>query len=58
MKNFKFIDDERIGVWGWSYGGFTTGMMLAMDNMNTLACGAAVAPVTSWLYYGNIILNI
>lgn len=54
IKIHKFIDEKRIGVWGWSYGGFTTGMMLANDNRNTIACAAAVAPVTSWLYYDSI----
>ncbi|XP_073941528.1 venom dipeptidyl peptidase 4-like isoform X2 [Choristoneura fumiferana] len=51
---YSFIDPKRVGVWGWSYGGFTTTMMLAKDDQNTIACGAAVAPVTSWLYYDSI----
>lgn len=51
---YKFIDPSRVGVWGWSYGGFATTMMLAQDDLHTLACGAAVAPVTSWLYYDSI----
>ncbi|KAG6459334.1 hypothetical protein O3G_MSEX011338 [Manduca sexta] len=51
---YPFIDPDRIGVWGWSYGGFATTMMLIQDDQNTIACGAAVAPVTSWLYYDSI----
>lgn len=54
---YSFIDQERIGVWGWSYGGFVSTMMLIQDDQRTLSCGAAVAPVTSWLYYGNFILK-
>ncbi|XP_063838892.1 venom dipeptidyl peptidase 4-like [Ostrinia nubilalis] len=51
---YPFIDPKRIGVWGWSYGGFVTTMMLIQDDQKLLACGAAVAPVTSWLYYDSI----
>lgn len=51
---YQFIDRRRVGVWGWSYGGFATTMMLARDDQHLLACGAAVAPVTSWLYYDSI----
>lgn len=48
---YSFIDPTRIGVWGWSYGGFVSTMMLIYDDEHLLSCGAAVAPVTSWLYY-------
>ncbi|PZC83344.1 hypothetical protein B5X24_HaOG208108 [Helicoverpa armigera] len=51
LNVYSFIDPERVGVWGWSYGGFVSTMMLIQDDMNTLSCAAAVAPVTSWLYY-------
>ncbi|KAL4715180.1 hypothetical protein ACJJTC_012227 [Scirpophaga incertulas] len=54
IKLYSFIDPKRIGVWGWSYGGYSTTMMLIKDDQKTLACGAAVAPVTSWLYYDTI----
>ena len=29
VKNHKFIDSERVCVWGWSYGGYVTGRILA-----------------------------
>ncbi|KAJ0181711.1 hypothetical protein K1T71_002433 [Dendrolimus kikuchii] len=51
---YNFIDPKRIGVWGWSYGGYATTMMLIQDDQKTITCGAAVAPVTSWLYYDSI----
>ncbi|KAL0894609.1 hypothetical protein ABMA27_013171 [Loxostege sticticalis] len=54
VELYSFIDPKRIGVWGWSYGGFATTMMLIQDDQKILACGAAVAPVTSWLYYDSI----
>ncbi|XP_059059410.1 venom dipeptidyl peptidase 4-like [Achroia grisella] len=51
---YNFIDPKRIGVWGWSYGGYATTMMLIKDEKKLITCGAAVAPVTSWLYYDTI----
>lgn len=50
--NLKFIDKDRIGVWGWSYGGFASAMILAQDK-EVFRCGISVAPVTSWAHYGN-----
>ncbi|XP_046961620.1 venom dipeptidyl peptidase 4-like [Vanessa cardui] len=54
VKMYSFIDPYRIGVWGWSYGGYASTMMLIKDEEQTLSCAAAVAPVTSWLYYDSI----
>lgn len=51
LSVYSFIDPDRVGVWGWSYGGFVSTMMLIQDDQNTLKCGAAVAPVTSWMFY-------
>lgn len=45
-----FVDAERIGVFGWSYGGYMTLMML-MQHPGQFAAGAAVAPVTDWALY-------
>lgn len=51
--NYKFIDKDSIGIWGWSYGGYATAMILAQDTAPdpVFACGISVAPVTSWLLY-------
>eukprot|EP00090_Calanus_glacialis_P007913 TRINITY_DN16308_c0_g1_i1.p1 TRINITY_DN16308_c0_g1~~TRINITY_DN16308_c0_g1_i1.p1 ORF type:complete len:847 (-),score=98.44 TRINITY_DN16308_c0_g1_i1:552-3092(-) len=53
-----YIDDNKICVWGWSYGGYLTGMILAEDGRlavqgrkRLLSCGIAVAPVTQWHNY-------
>ncbi|KAJ2944626.1 hypothetical protein O0L34_g3978 [Tuta absoluta] len=54
VQTYSFIDPSKVGVWGWSYGGFATTMMLILDDKKTVACGAAIAPVTSWLYYDSI----
>lgn len=52
IQKYKHIDPTKIGVWGWSYGGYATGMMLATDSSNIIKCGISVAPVTDWLLYG------
>ncbi|XP_012223654.1 venom dipeptidyl peptidase 4 isoform X2 [Linepithema humile] len=54
QKRYKWIDANRTGIWGWSYGGFTTGMVLATDTASVFKCGISVAPVTSWIYYDSI----
>lgn len=51
---YSFIDPERIGIWGWSYGGYATAMALSRDRDHVFQCGISVAPVTSWIYYDTI----
>ena len=50
LKSQPWVDGRRIGVFGWSYGGFMTTMMLAKAS-DQLAGGVAVAPVTNWRLY-------
>jgi len=52
QDKFPFIDSTRTAIWGWSYGGYATAMTLARDRVGIFKCGASVAPVTSWIYYG------
>ncbi len=48
-----YVDKERIGIWGWSYGGFM--VLNAMTKGNgVFKAGVSVAPVTNWRYYDNI----
>ncbi|KAG5333282.1 VDPP4 peptidase, partial [Acromyrmex heyeri] len=54
QKQYSWIDANRTGIWGWSYGGFTTGMVMARDTNFVFKCGISVAPVTSWIYYDSI----
>ncbi len=55
LRALPYIDDERIGIWGWSYGGFMTlNSMLMGEGPETFAAGAAVAPVTDWRQYDTI----
>jgi dipeptidyl-peptidase-4 len=50
LKSQPWVDGRHIGVFGWSYGGYMTTMMLAKAS-NELAGGVAVAPVTNWRLY-------
>ncbi|GIV57289.1 MAG: peptidase S9 [Rhodothermaceae bacterium] len=50
-----YVDADRIGIWGWSYGGFMTLMaMLTGDGPQTFKLGVSVAPVTDWRLYDTI----
>lgn len=51
-EKLPYIDSKRIGIWGWSYGGYASAWALARDNSSVFACAASVAPVTDWIYYG------
>lgn len=50
----KYVDESRIAIWGWSYGGFNTLKTLEQDAGQTFQYGMAVAPVTDWRYYDSI----
>jgi dipeptidyl aminopeptidase len=50
----KYVDADRMAIWGWSYGGFTTLKTLEMDGGRTFKYGMAVAPVTDWRFYDSI----
>ncbi|GAB5520468.1 MAG: S9 family peptidase [Rhodothermales bacterium] len=50
-----YIDADRIGIWGWSYGGYMTLMaLLTEDGPATFKTGVSVAPVTDWRLYDTI----
>ncbi|MGB1230892.1 MAG: S9 family peptidase [Winogradskyella sp.] len=48
-----YIDASRIGIWGWSYGGFMSSNALFKGN-DVFKMAIAVAPVTSWRFYDSI----
>lgn len=50
LKQQPYVDADRIGVFGWSYGGYMTTMLLAKAS-SEIAAGVAVAPVTDWTLY-------
>lgn len=49
----RFIDADRIGIFGWSYGGYMTSLCMTKGR-GTFKMGIAVAPVTTWRYYDTI----
>uniref|UniRef100_A0A672I2Y9 Dipeptidyl peptidase 4-like n=1 Tax=Salarias fasciatus TaxID=181472 RepID=A0A672I2Y9_SALFA len=48
-----FVDKDNIAIWGWSYGGYVTSMVLGSGS-GVFKCGMAVAPVSKWTYYDSI----
>lgn len=53
LKSFDYVDGARIGIMGWSYGGFMTSLAMT-KGAEHFKMGIAVAPVTNWRYYDNI----
>jgi dipeptidyl-peptidase-4 len=53
LGNLAYVDKARIGIWGWSYGGYMTALCLT-KGADYFKMGIAVAPVTNWRYYDNI----
>jgi dipeptidyl-peptidase 4 len=55
LADSSWVDADRIGIWGWSYGGYMTLMsMLSGEGPTTFNAGIAVAPVTDWRFYDTI----
>uniref|UniRef100_A0A452U6A2 Dipeptidyl peptidase 4 n=1 Tax=Ursus maritimus TaxID=29073 RepID=A0A452U6A2_URSMA len=53
FSKMGFVDDKRIAIWGWSYGGYVTSMVLGSGS-GVFKCGIAVAPVSRWEYYDSV----
>lgn len=51
-QKHDWIDEKRIGLWGWSYGGYMTAY--AMTHSKFFKCGISGAPVTDWRNYDAI----
>lgn len=49
----SYVDKERIGIWGWSFGGFNT-LMSMSEGRGVFCAGVAVAPPTNWRYYDTV----
>ncbi len=50
LASLPYVDKDRIGIWGWSYGGYTSSMTI-LNGADYFKTAIAVAPVTSWRYY-------
>lgn len=53
LGQLPYVDSQRIGIWGWSFGGYMTLMTMSRGN-GTFAAGIAVAPPTDWRLYDSI----
>lgn len=50
LKSLPYVNPDRIGIFGWSYGGYMT-LMALMQHPDAFAAGVSVAPVTDWRLY-------
>jgi dipeptidyl-peptidase-4 len=53
LSQLPFVDKTRIGIWGWSFGGYISSSCMVKGD-GIFKTGIAVAPVTNWRYYDNI----
>ena len=53
LGEYSWVDQNRIGIMGWSYGGFMSSLAIT-KGADEFKMAIAVAPVTSWRYYDNI----
>ena len=53
MASLPYVNGDKIGIYGWSFGGYETLMAMSQPNA-PYAAGAAVAPVTDWRFYDTI----
>ncbi|MCL2245778.1 MAG: S9 family peptidase [Lentimicrobiaceae bacterium] len=53
LKTISYINPNRIGIWGWSFGGYLSALSL-FKGEGAFSMAISVAPVTNWRYYDNI----
>lgn len=53
LSTLPYVAKEKIGIWGWSFGGFNT-LMSMSEGRPVFAAGVAVAAPTSWRYYDTV----
>lgn len=53
VGTLPYVDKDRIGIWGWSYGGFNT-LMSMSEGRGVFRAGVAIAPPTNWKYYDSV----
>jgi len=53
MASLPYVDASRIGIWGWSFGGYMSSTAITKHS-DVFKAAVAVAPVTHWKYYDNI----
>ena len=53
LANLPYVDKDRIGIFGWSYGGYMSSLAILKGN-DVFKAAIAVAPVTNWKWYDSI----
>lgn len=53
LATLPYVDKARIGIWGWSFGGYMTALAMT-KNADLFKMGISVAPVTNWRYYDTV----
>lgn len=53
LGKLPYVDVSRIGIWGWSYGGYMSSLGIS-KGADVFKAAIAVAPVTNWRFYDNI----
>ncbi|WMN06522.1 S9 family peptidase [Marivirga arenosa] len=53
LASLDYIDSERVGIWGWSYGGYMAGNVI-LDGADIYNAAVSVAMVSNWRYYDTI----
>lgn len=53
VGTLPYVVKDRIGIWGWSYGGFNT-LMSMSEGRGVFRAGVAIAPPTNWKYYDSV----
>lgn len=54
IRKFSFLDPNKVGIWGWSYGGYVAAKAVLLDDDSLVKCSASVAPVTDWMFYDSV----
>ncbi|MCY4418253.1 MAG: S9 family peptidase [Cytophagales bacterium] len=53
LRSLSFVDENKLGIWGWSYGGYMSALALMAGN-EIFTHAISVAPVSSWRFYDTI----
>eukprot|EP00727_Mastigamoeba_balamuthi_P007145 m51a1_g3050 hypothetical protein (821) ;mRNA; r:949257-952570 len=52
FKQHSYVKSKNVGIWGWSFGGYTTSMVMTSPGVSeAFSTGVSVAPVTDWGFY-------